>query len=150
MTTIVPMTHAHLQQVADLEQISFSRPWSLEQLTESLDKPEYSFLVAEDEEKNVMGFGSIIVVADEGYINNISVYPEHKRKGIASSLLRAFCNQWERKLVFLTLEVRKSNHPAIALYQKFGFVQLGERKNYYEEPVENALILTKNFWETKT
>ncbi len=146
--SIVPMNSRHLAMVADLEKQSFSRPWSLEQLEESMQIKNYHFLVAEGEEQRFLGFGGMVVVADEGYINNIAVCPCYQKQGVASEILKAFCQLGKQQnLVFLTLEVRVSNAPAIALYEKFGFVKLGERKNYYEAPVENAFILTKNFFE---
>lgn len=146
MLSIVPMEPIHLAQVVDLERKSFSRPWSLEQLKESMMMDSYHFLVAEGADRKVLGFGGMVIVADEGYINNIAVFPSYHKKGIASQILEAYCQMAKtKKLVFLTLEVRVSNAPAIALYEKFGFLKLGERKDYYEAPVENAYILTKNF-----
>lgn len=140
------MSQRDLAQVADLEETSFSRPWSLEQLEECLQNEKYHFLVAEDENQRILGMVSMIVVVDEGYINNVAVYPSVKRQGVGSALVEAFCQKaTELELMFLTLEVRVSNVPAIALYEKFGFVSLGERRNYYEAPVENAYILTRNF-----
>lgn len=142
---IIPMERIHLSQVAELEKKSFSCPWTLEQLQESMCRSEYHFLVAEGQEKRVLGFGSMIKVHDEGFINNIAVLPQFHRQGVASKILDTFCQNGKGELVFLTLEVRKSNQPAIALYEKFSFVTMGERKKYYVAPVEDALIMTRNF-----
>ena len=83
-------------------------------------------------------------VLDEGYISNVAVSAEYRRQGIADALINKLCERAEElDLSFVTLEVRKSNDPAIALYSKYGFVPVGERKNYYEQPRENALLMTK-------
>jgi len=85
-------------------------------------------------------------VLDEGYIANIAVFPEHRRKGVAGQLLQVFMNFAEaNRLAFLTLEVRASNQAAIALYANRGFEEVGRRKNYYEHPREDAIIMTKEF-----
>ena len=89
-----------------------------------------------------------ILAADEGYITNVAVFPEQRRRGIAGQLLQVFLNFAEaNRLAFLTLEVRPSNAAAIALYQGFGFQEAGRRKNYYDLPKEDALILTRRFDE---
>ncbi len=135
----------HLPQVVDLEKKSFSRPWSLEQLEECLIHEDYHMLVAEGTDGKVLGFGSMVVLQDEGFINNIAVFPSYQKQGVASEILTSFCQFGQRRLVFLTLEVRKSNEAALALYDKFGFLTVGERKDYYEAPRENALVMTRNF-----
>ena len=84
--------------------------------------------------------------ADEGYITNVAVFPEYRRQGIAAQILQVFLQfAAANHLAFLTLEVRPSNAAAIALYQGFGFEEVGRRKNYYDLPKEDALILTKYF-----
>ena len=85
----------------------------------------------------------MMTVLDEGYISNVAVAPEHRRKGCADALITALLSRAAlRELSFVTLEVREHNEPAIALYRKHGFVPVGLRKNYYEAPVENALLMT--------
>ena len=74
----------------------------------------------------------------------MAVAPEHRRRGIAAGLIEALLvKARERELSFVTLEVRESNTPAIALYEKYGFAQVGQRKNYYDLPRENAILMTK-------
>lgn len=82
---------------------------------------------------------------DEGYIANIAVDPKWRRQGLAGELLEVYCRFAQAHLAFLTLEVRASNEAAIALYVKHGFVQAGVRKNYYQDPKEDALIMTREF-----
>ena len=144
---IVPMAAEHLNDVAALELACFSRPWSRQMLAEELDNQCAAFLVAEDSVSGrVLGYAGLMVVADEGYITNVAVFPEYRRQGIAAQILQVFLQfAAANHLAFLTLEVRPSNAAAIALYQGFGFEEVGRRKNYYDLPKEDALILTKYF-----
>ena len=90
----------------------------------------------------------LLVAADEGYITNVAVDPSRRRQGVAAQLLQVFDNFARgNQLAFLTLEVRPSNTAAIALYQGFGFREVGRRRNYYDLPKEDALILTKYYTE---
>ena len=132
---IVPMTADHLDEVAELERICFSTPWSRNMLAEELD-----------ESGKVVGYAGLQVVLDEGYITNVAVRPECRRQGIAGKLLQVFLDFAQgNHLAFLTLEVRASNYDAIALYGSRGFRSVGRRKNYYEHPKEDAIIMTKEF-----
>lgn len=142
---IVPMDRSHVPQIAQLEQLCFSAPWSEAMLEEELYNPQASFLVAEDEDGNVIGYAGLHAVLDEGYIDNIAVEPDARKHGVASSLLDVFCRFAASNLAFLTLEVRASNDPAIALYQKYGFQEVGRRKNYYQHPAEDAILMTREF-----
>lgn len=144
---IVPMTADHLEELEKLERICFSRPWSRKMLAEELENQCAAFLVAEDSVSgHVLGYAGLMVVADEGYITNVAVFPEYRRQGIAAQILQVFLQfAAANHLAFLTLEVRPSNAAAIALYQGFGFEEVGRRKNYYDLPKEDALILTKYF-----
>lgn len=143
----VPMTADHLEELEKLERICFSRPWSRKMLAEELENQCAAFLVAEDSVSGrVLGYAGLMVVADEGYITNVAVFPEYRRQGIAAQILQVFLQfAAANHLAFLTLEVRPSNAAAIALYQGFGFEEVGRRKNYYDLPKEDALILTKYF-----
>ena len=143
---IVPMNADHLDEVAELERICFSTPWSRNMLAEELDNLLSAFLVALDDEDKVVGYAGLQVVLDEGYITNVAVRPECRRNGIAAKLLQVFLDFAQANgLSFLTLEVRASNYGAIALYGSRGFRSVGRRKNYYEHPKEDAVIMTKEF-----
>ena len=144
---IVPMDRSHIDQIVQLEQACFSTPWTANMLTDALFDTQASFIVAEDEEGNVLGYAGLHVIVDEGYIDNVAVEPDARRHGVASALLDVFCRFGEANLAFLSLEVRASNQAAIALYEKFGFAQAGLRKNYYEKPKEDAVIMTRFFRE---
>ena len=143
---IVPMNADHLDEVAELERICFSTPWSRNMLAEELDNMLSAFLVALDDTDRVVGYAGVQVILDEGYITNIAVRPECRRQGVAAKLLQVFLDFAKaNKLSFLTLEVRASNYDAIALYGSRGFRSMGRRKNYYEHPREDAIIMTKEF-----
>ena len=144
---VVPMRADHLDELARLERICFSRPWSRTMLAEELDNQCAAFLVAEEPVAGkVAGYAGLLVMADEGYITNVAVFPEYRRRGVAEQLIAVF-DRFARgnRLAFLTLEVRPSNTAAIALYRSFGFEEAGRRRNYYDLPKEDALILTKNY-----
>ena len=132
-----------------LEKLCFSRPWSRRMLAEELENQCAAFLVAEDGVSGkVLGYAGLLVMADEGYITNVAVFPEYRRSGVAAKLIEVFENFARgNRLAFLTLEVRPSNAAAIALYRRFGFQEVGRRKNYYDLPKEDALILTRYFEE---
>jgi len=143
---IVPMNGDHLDEVAELERICFSVPWSRNMLAEELDNLLSAFLVALDDSDRVVGYAGLQVVLDEGYITNVAVRPECRRQGIAAKLLQVFLDFAKaNRLAFLTLEVRASNYDAIALYGSRGFRSVGRRKNYYEHPREDAIIMTLEF-----
>ena len=148
---IVPMNADHLEELEKLERLGFSRPWSRKMLAEELENQCAAFLVAQDGDTGkVVGYAGLLVVADEGYITNVAVFPEYRRRGVAAQLLSVFENFARGShLAFLTLEVRPSNTAAIALYESFGFRQVGRRKNYYDLPKEDALILTKTYGEAE-
>ena len=148
---IVTMNADHLEELEKLERICFSRPWSRKMLAEELENQCAAFLVAQDSiTQQVMGYAGLLVMADEGYITNVAVFPEFRRQGVAAKLIAVFENFARgNKLAFLTLEVRPSNTAAIALYKGFGFEEVGRRKNYYDLPKEDALILTKTYEEAE-
>lgn len=147
---IVPMDRSHIEQIAALEKNCFSTPWTENMLTDALFDPQASFIVAEDGEGGVLGYAGLHAVLDEGYIDNVAVEEAARRHGVASALLDVFCRFGQANLAFLTLEVRASNAAAIALYQKHGFAQVGLRKNYYTNPREDAIIMTREFGEHGT
>ncbi|MCI9332112.1 MAG: ribosomal protein S18-alanine N-acetyltransferase [Oscillibacter sp.] len=140
---IVPMNGDHLDEVAELERLCFPDPWSRNMLKEELENDLAAFLVALDEQGTVVGYAGLQVVLDEGYILNVAVRPDCRRQGVAGQLLNVFLNFAKgNQLAFLTLEVRASNYAAIALYGSRGFRGMGRRKNYYEHPREDAVIMT--------
>ena len=144
--TIALMTYDDVPQVAAIERQCFPDPWSERMLREHLDNQCAAALVARGEDGTILGYGGLLVAADEGYITNIAVRPEYRRQGIAADILGVFENFARgNRLAFLTLEVRSSNAAARSLYEKLGYVQAGVRRNYYEHPREDAIIMTREF-----
>lgn len=143
---IVQMTADHLDQVAEIEKICFSDPWSRRMLSEHLENECAATLVAQGTDGTVLGYAGLLAILDEGYITNIAVRPEYRRQGVASQLLDVFARFAEgNHMAFLTLEVRAANLAARKLYAKHGFQEVGCRKNYYEHPREDAIIMTREF-----
>jgi len=143
---IVPMTAAHLPQVAALEKLCFpADPWSEALFRNALDSPNAAVLLAEGGNGSIWGYAVLSVVLDEGNLDNIAVAPEARRRGVGDALLSAFVGFGRDRLSALTLEVRASNVAAIALYEKHGFAAVGRRKNYYDAPREDAVLMTLTF-----
>lgn len=139
------MEKSDVKALAEIERECFSLPWSENALETELSNENAVFLVAEIEGE-VCGYIGAHTVVDEAYIANVAVSGSFRRRGVGESLVRACCDKVKALgCSFISLEVRVSNEKAIALYEKTGFVPLGERKNFYSSPTENALIMTKNF-----
>ena len=142
---IEKMTKEHLESVYIIETECFSHPWSKQSLENELNNDTSLFWVA-TENNDVIGYIGMSVVIDEGYIFNVAVSETHRKKGVGSALINELVTYGKKNnLCFITLEVRESNINAQSLYSKFGFIKVGERKNYYSEPKENAILLTKYF-----
>jgi len=140
------MNSSHVAQIAALEKICFSDPWSEKSVASELDNKLAFWLVA-TEGDTVAGYIGSQTVLDETDMMNVAVHPDFRRQGIAEALVNALVEQLKTMGSHcLTLEVRASNAPAIALYEKLGFHEIGRRRNYYRNPREDALILRKE-WE---
>ena len=143
---IETMKSSHVAQIAQLEKICFSDPWSEKSIASELNN-ELAFWLTAMEGEQVAGYIGSQTVMDESDMMNVAVHPDFRRKGIAEALVNALVEALKSKgSRCLTLEVRASNVPAITLYGKLGFSEIGRRKNYYRNPREDALILRKE-WE---
>lgn len=142
---LVAMDRANVPDVAAIERECFSTPWSEEMLAEELYNDNSCYILAVDDGGTALGYGGLQVVLDEGYITNVAVKGLYRRQGVADALLEAFLRFGQAHLAFLTLEVRASNEKAIALYRKHGFEQVGQRKDYYQNPKEDAVLMTREF-----
>ena len=139
---IKPMEKGHVAAIAEIEKLCFSAPWTEEGIAEELDNENAHFLVAESGGK-VLGYIGVHEVCGEAYIDNIAVHPDYRRLGLGEKLLEtAQKNAFGRGCEFITLEVRRSNEKAISLYKKLGYQTAGERKNFYTNPAEDAVIMT--------
>ena len=144
--TLTQMNAVHVPRVAELERICFADPWSEKSIASELDNKWALWLVALEADV-VVGYVGSQSTVDETDVMNVAVHPEYRRKGIAEALMEKLVQELKlRGSHALMLEVRASNAPAIALYEKLGFGQVGLRKNYYRNPKEDALILRKE-WE---
>jgi len=142
---IVPAAERHLPQIAAIERACFSHPWSEDMLRDTLRNDAAVMAAAEGPAGDVLGYAGLQTVLDEGYIGNIAVRPDCRRQGVGDALLSALVRFGRERLSFLTLEVRSSNAPAIALYKKHGFHPVGRRRNYYDNPTEDAILMTLEF-----
>ena len=134
-----------MAQVAGLEKLCFSDPWSENSIASELCNPLSMWLVAEAA-GTVVGYVGSQTVMDETDMMNIAVHPDCRRQGIAAALVNALvASLQDMGSHSLTLEVRASNAPAKALYGTLGFQQVGLRRNYYHNPKEDALILRKEW-----
>lgn len=139
---ITPMHADHLDDLADLESMAFSKPWSYDALAEELQNPLAVFYVAEDvDAESAIGYVGMHHILDEGFITNVAVHPAYRRQGIAACLMDEIKEYGKNHdLTRITLEVRASNDAAIALYTKMGFEKDGVRPGFYDSPKEDAFI----------
>lgn len=140
-------TDRQISDIAEIERSCFATPWTDEQIRNSDDSTV--FFLAKMEGKTV-GYGGMYTVLDEGYVTNIGVLPEYRRQGIGAKIVKSLIDySVEKSLSFLSLEVRVSNRAAISLYHSFEFEEAGLRKNFYTNPKEDALIMTRYFKNEK-
>ena len=141
---IVPMKAADLDDIMDIERVSFRAPWSRQVFVEELDRDWAHVDVLRERVKGagVLAFVNYWLVRDEVHVLNVATHPEGRRQGHASRLLEhviAFANR--HRCRYVTLEVRRSNAGAIRLYRKYGFRPVGVRPNYYVEDNEDAIVM---------
>lgn len=140
---IKPLTVEYVDEVCRLEEEAFSMPWHRESFLEMIENPAACYLVALEGERVVASCGLREIVG-EGEITNVVTAASCQNRGIGRRLLTALLAQGKRRgITAFTLEVRKSNLAAIRLYQSLGFAEEGIRKNFYEKPTEDALIMWK-------
>ncbi len=142
---IMTMNSCHVSQVADLEKLCFQDPWSEKSIASELENVLSLWLVAVEGDR-VAGYVGSQTVLEETDMMNIAVHPDYRRQGVGEALVNALVYDLQKLgSRCLTLEVRASNDPAIRLYKKLGFVQIGRRPKYYRNPREDALILRKEW-----
>ena len=127
-----------LGAVKELLELCFgAAAWSMDSLRSQLDKPGSLCLVAA-EDNRIVGYLAFEQVLDEGSIVEVAVHPDYRRRGIARGMIQYALSDHSLKEIFL--EVRESNAPAIGLYERFGFERIGVRKEYYDNPKEDAVL----------
>ena len=140
---IKPLTEEFVDQVCVLEEEAFSMPWHRESFLEMIQNPNACYLVGLVEGEAVASCGLRNIVGD-GEITNVVTKGSMRGQGIGKQMLLKLLEEGRKMGVeAFTLEVRKSNYTAISLYEKLGFVTEGVRKNFYEDPTEDALIMWK-------
>ena len=137
-----PLLPAHIDQMEQIEKECFSVPWSREALLEELDNPCAHYVVCTDSTGNVVGYIGSRVVLDSADITNVAVRPLYRRQGIGLQLVTMMLGMMGRLgVTSVLLEVRESNLPAQNCYACAGFKVVGRRKNYYDLPKEDALLM---------
>lgn len=146
VVSVVQLEKRHLTQICEIEQSSFSDPWSAQMVADLIENPLAVCFVAELETQNgkfVSGFLVTYHILTELQILDIAVKKEFRGQGIATKLFaEAESYAKSEDIEIMTLEVRSSNEAALALYEKIGFTSVGTRKNYYKSPVEDAVLMT--------
>ena len=129
--------------VATIEEACFSQPWSRKSFLDSIAREDTLFLVCVDEENVPQGYVGMYLSFDEAEITNVAVNPESRKRGYGDALVTAAKSKArDREIQQILLEVRYSNEPAISLYTKHGFEEIGIRKGFYEFPTEDARIMS--------
>lgn len=142
---ITKMNKDHVLQIAELEKICFSDPWSVNSIASELDNRLSLWLVALEDDK-VIGYVGSQTVLGETDMMNIATHPDYRKRGIATALITGLMEALEASGSHsLMLEVRASNEPAVSVYRKLGFEKVGRRKNYYRNPKEDALIMRREW-----
>jgi len=140
---ILPMNASHVSAVAELEKLCFSAPWSERSIASELQN-EYSLWLVEEREGVAVAYVGSQSCPPEADVMNVAVAPAFRRQGIGEGLMVALMDALRDKgMESVTLEVRASNSPAISLYDRLGFTEVGRRPNYYTDPREDALIMRK-------
>lgn len=144
MMEIKEMAQEDLAQVSEIESQIFSLPWSEKAFEESLKNSNTLYIVAKEKEE-VLGYIGMYISFQEGNITNVAVNPNYRRKKIGQNLIREILERAKQiGVTDVILEVRETNAAAICLYEKMGFEEAGIRKNFYEKPLENAIIMWKH------
>ena len=144
MISISPFQAEDAHEIAELEKLCFSSPWSETELLASACL-SYAVYFTARLDNGIAGYAGMYIAADQGVINNIAVFPQYRRRGIASALIEALAAEGRsRGLSKLCLEVRASNAAALSLYEKNGFYRVGLRRGYYTAPKEDAVLLDKD------
>ena len=145
MISMKKMDESHVSQIAALEKLCFSQPWSEKSIASELENPLSVWLVAEINDSLAGYIGSQSVLG-ESDVMNVAVSPDYRRQGIGEALVLTLVEELKKLGNHcLSLEVRLSNAPARSLYEKLGFAEVGRRPNYYRNPKEDALILRKEW-----
>ncbi|MBF8982942.1 ribosomal protein S18-alanine N-acetyltransferase [Lutibacter sp. B2] len=138
------MGNEDIDAVVEVEKKCFKDPWSKESFKNEMNNNPLARYVVVEEEGEIVGYGGVWIIVDEGHITNIAVYPDKRRRGYAKEIVKGLIDLACKEDVYnMTLEVRKSNVDAQDLYEKYGFENCGIRPKYYEDNGEDAVIMWK-------
>ena len=147
MFCIKTVSKEHLDEIAEIENACFAQPWSQKSLELLLGKQATALVALQG--GRVVGYVGMTYVLDEGQITNLGVLPEARRHGIGRALMRELESiALQKGIYFLSLEVRESNSAARSLYCSLGWGECGIRKNFYTQPLENAVVMTREIPKT--
>lgn len=141
---VFKMDKTHLQEVLEINNLSFNPPWSLSSLEDELNNKFSKYIVVKKGDK-VIGYAAIWIIIDEAHIINIAIHPDYRGIGASNLLMDAIIDICkEREIPSITLEVRANNTIAKNLYKKYGFIEEGIRKNYYEDNTDAIIMWKRN------
>lgn len=131
-----------IKPMAAMDALCFTTPWSEASFDKEIRENRLAFYIVAEIGDRLVGYAGLWCVGDEGYITNVAVHPDFRRRGIGQTLISVLLSHTiTNGIRSHTLEVRASNNAAISLYTKFGFEPAGRRKNYYEDNGEDAIIM---------
>ncbi len=147
MCEVRPIREEDVPQIHQIETLCFAMPWSEESILHDIRENVVArWLVLDDGTGRVLAYAGMWLVLDEAHVCNVAVHPDVRRKGYGRRIFQALCDlARENSMVLMTLEVRRSNLAAQALYHSCGFLDVGYRKRYYEDNHEDALIMYREF-----
>ena len=139
------LTIARIDEVLEIEKLSFSDPWSREMFRSELEVGGGTYARMAERDGRLLGYSLAVLVADEAHLGNLAVHPDARGAGVGQALLDDLLAVSEkRRATRLTLEVRESNHGARKFYYRNGFIDVAIRKNYYRNPVEDAIVMLRS------
>lgn len=142
MLQIIKMTVNHVSDVAKIEEDCFAIPWDKKSFLDELKNNKMAIYIVAIIDNQIVGYGGMWHVINEGHITNVAVKKEYRHKGVGSAMINNLLEIAKNKeMIGITLEVRISNTHAQALYKKNGFIMEGIRKEYYDDNREDALIM---------
>ncbi|MGO1372501.1 MAG: ribosomal protein S18-alanine N-acetyltransferase [Senegalia sp. (in: firmicutes)] len=138
------MNEDDIDDVLEVEKVSFSTPWSKESFIQEIKENKLArYIIAQVDEK-VVAYGGMWLILDEAHITNVAVATGFRNRGIGQMIIDGLTNICNELIInHMTLEVRKSNYPAIKLYKNNGFIEIGTRAGYYADTKEDAIIMWK-------
>jgi ribosomal-protein-alanine N-acetyltransferase len=153
---IRPMRLEDVPEVVAIDRVSFPSPWSEHTYRQELQQNSAAYLFtaesrdSDDMRKDIIGYIGFWFIVDEAHISTLAVAPQYRRQGFGRTILDQAIRRAARLgAEWITLEVRESNLPAIALYEDFGFTMRGRRPGYYRDTDEDALVMFLNVGECK-